>query len=226
MSKINHLRKNRYSQNGEDGVISYLLNNMKNLNGWCCEFGAFDGKYLSNTFNLVENFGFNAVYIEPNASRFKVLLETCEQYSNIVPVNQMVGIRGDYKLDTILSKTDIPKNFDLLSIDVDGIDYLIWEAFEKYEPKIVIIEINSSKKPDLLMTNEELDYDRLLDLTFKESPDSGVNFRTCYELGRKKKYKLFGHTGNMIFIHEDHVNDIQVASDENYLDYFDSSWLR
>ena len=66
-------RKNIYSQNGEDGVISSILaqigtNSPENC--WCVEFGAWDGKHLSNTFALVER-GWNAVYIEGDEIKFQ-----------------------------------------------------------------------------------------------------------------------------------------------------------
>ena len=49
-------RKNYNSQFGEDGIIEYLRDKL-NLSddGTCCEFGAWDGKTLSNTFHLVKN---------------------------------------------------------------------------------------------------------------------------------------------------------------------------
>ena len=57
---LNSYRKNVFSQNGEDGVILFLLKKLKLLNKnnglWCCEFGAWDGVNGSNTFNLVKNF--------------------------------------------------------------------------------------------------------------------------------------------------------------------------
>jgi hypothetical protein len=59
-------RKNIFSQNGEDGVISEILERLKlnKNNSWCCEFGAWDGIHGSNTFNLVKHSDYNAVYIE------------------------------------------------------------------------------------------------------------------------------------------------------------------
>mgnify|MGYP000430120018 CR=1 FL=1 len=53
-----------------------ILEKSKNL--WCCEFGAWDGVKGSNTFNLVKNYNFNAVYIESDRERFLDLLKTKE----------------------------------------------------------------------------------------------------------------------------------------------------
>ena len=67
---------NIYSQNGEDGVIEELLNRLNITNGWVCEFGAWDGIHLSNTFNLIKNKSFNAVLIEGDKNKYIDLLKT------------------------------------------------------------------------------------------------------------------------------------------------------
>ena len=73
---------NKFSQNGEDGIIQEILKRL-NLNNseekWCVEFGAWDGIYLSNTFNLVLN-DWNAVYIEGDKSKYIDLLNTVKKY--------------------------------------------------------------------------------------------------------------------------------------------------
>ena len=77
---LNKYKKNIYSQNGEDGILIHLLKKIKILKNdkdlWCCEFGAWDGIHGSNTFNLVKNYNFNAVYIEGDKDKFKDLLIT------------------------------------------------------------------------------------------------------------------------------------------------------
>ena len=69
---VNYLkfRKNIYSQNGEDGILEEIIKriNLKEIE--VCEFGAWDGKHYSNTFNLVENYSAKAVYIEQDSARF------------------------------------------------------------------------------------------------------------------------------------------------------------
>ena len=47
-------------------------------------------------------------------------------------------------LDQILSKTEIPKIFDVLLIDVDSIDYQIWESLHEYKPLLAVIEFNET----------------------------------------------------------------------------------
>lgn len=182
-------RRNIYSQNGEDGVLAELLRRMPGRSEWVCEFGAWDGKQYSNTFALVEK-GYKAVYIEGREDYYQDLLKTCESHPNIHPIHAMVNYEGDNTLDAILTETNIPIDFDILSIDIDSYDYQVWRSIEKYSPKIVVIEINSSISP--------------LDMTHIHGPGKeGTGFGPMLELGRSKGYTLVCHTGNMIFIRSD-----------------------
>lgn len=100
----NTYSKNIYSQNGEDGIIEEILKRLNINNGWVCEFGAWDGIYLSNTFNLVKK-GFNAVFIEGDVDRYKDLLTTANEYKNIIPINAFVDYNDTQNsLDNLLKK--------------------------------------------------------------------------------------------------------------------------
>jgi hypothetical protein len=65
---------NVYSQNGEDGVIAQLFKELGITRGYVCEFGAADGKFSSNTYNLITTGNFNGLYIESD----HVLYEKCK----------------------------------------------------------------------------------------------------------------------------------------------------
>lgn len=136
-----HLR-NVVSQSGEDGVLEAVFAILPEGNRWACEFGAWDGKYLSNTYNLVANHGWSAALIEASARRTADLRKTYADIERVICLNEMVDFKGAGTLDNILSKTAIPKDFDLLSIDIDGNDYHVWAAVTIYEPKVVIVEYN------------------------------------------------------------------------------------
>jgi hypothetical protein len=205
-------KKNIFSQNGEDGIIEEFFCRLGINSGWCCEFGAWDGKHLSNTFNLVQK-GFNAVYIEGDKEKFKDLLCTCNEHKNIVPVNKYVDLE-DNTLDSILSETVIPKDFDLLSIDIDSADYHIWKSLVNYKPKVVIIEINSSVDP--------------LDGNWIQTP--GTTYKTTafmptYKLGIDKGYTFVLHTGNMIFVRNDYFDKLNIDQPKHYISNFRKNWL-
>ncbi|MBN2138816.1 MAG: FkbM family methyltransferase [Sedimentisphaerales bacterium] len=130
------------SQYGEDGIIRKVLEVLGPGDKWCVEFGSWDGMNCSNTYDLIDKDGYRAVLIEGSGKRFKDLLKTFEGNDRVIMLNEMVGYDLATSLDRLLEKTDIPKNFDLLSIDIDGNDYHVWEAVKDYKPKVVVIEFN------------------------------------------------------------------------------------
>ena len=181
-------RKNYYSQFGEDGIIEYLTKKLGiEDNGVCCEFGAWDGKHISNTFHLIKNRGFSALYIEADEEKYKDLLETCKEFPKITPVHERV----DDNLDDIFERHQFPFDIDVLSIDIDSTDYDVWRTTLRVNPKIVIIEPDSSipawiKEP-----------------IYPTSPTGGANYFILEELGTQKGYTLACNTSNMIFVRND-----------------------
>jgi len=203
---------NIYSQNGEDGVIEELLNRLNITNGWVCEFGAWDGIHLSNTFNLIKNKSFNAVLIEGDKNKYIDLLKTVEDFTNIIPIEAYVDHNNtSNSLDNLLKNTNIPYDFDILSIDVDSYDYQIWKSLKDYKPKIVIIEINSSVKVD----NK--------DWIHTPGKYNGTGFKPTYELGLEKGYKFVLHTGNIFFIRNDLFEKLNITYN-NPLENFRNNW--
>jgi len=177
------------SQDGEDGIIEAIFDKLEITKGWCVEFGAWDGKHLSNTWNLWFNKGWNAVLIEGDQKRVKQLEENISEYPNVECLNCFVSYEGKNKLDNLLLRVDIPKEFDLLSIDVDGDDYHIWKALVKYFPKVVIIEYNPTIMPGI----------DLIDLQGERNFGSSALALT--NLAAEKGYCLIGCTStNMVFV--------------------------
>jgi hypothetical protein len=152
VSDFNTFARNVNSQFGEDGIIEEILSRIHKSatfrNGYCVEFGAWDGKHLSNTYNLIANRNYHAVLIEADPSKFNLLCKTLPQPS-VTKLNAFVTSEGDTTLDELLSHTDIPIDFDLLSIDIDGNDYYILKSLRKYRPKLICIEFNPTVPNDV-----------------------------------------------------------------------------
>jgi len=214
---FNSFGLNIHSQNGEDGVIAEIFKRIS-LNSsdeyWCVEFGAWDGVHLSNTFALVER-GWNAVYIEGESDRYRDLIATAKKFPKITPIESFVAPHGSdhNSLDKLLGQTKIPKDFELLSIDIDSYDCDVWESLENYMPKVVVIEINSSVPPGIFWRHGE--------------KTLGNSFSSTLKVGHNKGYTLVCHTGNLIFVRNDLVGDLDFP--QRYLDYpellFINDWL-
>lgn len=195
-------RKNYFSQNGEDGIIEKLIEQL-NLGQslFVCEFGAWDGIYLSNTFNLVIKHNATALMIEGDDEKYKELLKTSKKNTNIIPINKHVMQSGDNSLDNILEENDFPIDFDLLSIDIDSNDLEVWENLTKYKPKIVIIEINSHLTPDVIQIhNAQLGL-------------QGNSFKSTLDVSKKKGYTPIIHIGNLILLKNELLEKIKFDMD-------------
>ncbi len=215
ISPLDRYRSNFYSQNGEDGVIAEILNRLgltKNyLNLVVVEFGAWDGIFYSNTFRLVE-LGAKALYIEGSKSRFNILRKLSDKYKNVIPVNAYVSDIPNSKntLNSILKSNSIPLDFDVLSIDVDGLDLDIYKNIGEYRPKVIIIEI-VSEYGDILR-NEDI-------------PNRvGSTYSSTVDFLMSNNYSLICHIGNLIFIDNKYYNFIYKDSKYNSKNLYNPYW--
>ncbi len=132
------------SQTGEDGIVAKALSLLPSLNRWCAEFGAWDGQHLSNTFALVQRQQYNVVLIEADDRKYRQLCSAYPHKEQAIFINRYVGWSEDDSLDAIMAHHPVPPDPDLLSIDIDGNDYYVWQAVKTYRPKLVLIEYNPS----------------------------------------------------------------------------------
>ena len=189
---LNEFARNVTSQNGEDGIIEKVLEVIGDNDKWCVEFGSWDGKACSNTYRLITEKEYSAVLIEGNPKRYKDLLKTFGENHRVIPLNAFVGFDKETGLDSILKATDIPPDFDILSIDIDGNDYHVWEAARAYKPKIVVIEFNPTIPPTV---------------EFIQSADKrlmhGSSLLSITKLANSKGYELVcATTTNAIYVDE------------------------
>jgi hypothetical protein len=207
--KLNHqsiwlMRRqaNVFSQSGEDGILQAIFETIGTRNKWCVEFGAWDGVHLSNTCNLIRNHGWSAVQIEGDKDKFPDLMKNFEGHGNVHQINSMVGFTpGTDALHDILAATPVPFDFDLLSIDIDGNDWHVWDALENYQPRVVVIEHNGSVPNDVV---------------FIQDPDMSVNegcsLAALIGLGKLKGYEFCAvTTPNAFFVRQEEFPKLGIA---------------
>lgn len=199
-SYLLQFKSNVHSQGGEDGVLQKVLEILPEHDKWCVEFGAHDGIFASNTRNLIENCAYSAVLIEGSKARFTKLRKNYSGKENVIAVNQFVGFTENDNLDHILRKTPVPRNFDFLSIDIDGNDYHAWKACSEYTPKVVCIEFNPTIPTEIQFVQKS-----------DPSVNQGSSLRSLVELGKSKGYELVSVlTANAIFVKAEHYRLFEI----------------
>jgi hypothetical protein len=181
-----------FSQFGEDGIIAECLSRISAavpLDKWCVEFGAWDGVYLSNTCRLIREEGYSAVMVEGNLERFREL-EKNHPDSRVHKIQRWISLSGEGRLEKVLSTTPLPRDFDLLSIDIDSCDWHVWNSIESYRPKIVVIEFNPTI-PNCVSYVQPPDF----------SVRQGNSARAIDDLAHEKGYVLVAATTvNLIYV--------------------------
>lgn len=184
------------SQAGEDGVIAHVLGRLGIAKGWCVEFGAWDGEFNANTWDLVHNQEWKAVYIEANQTAFAKLIRNTATLPAVYCINEYIEIDGSRSLDALLSRTPLPKLFDLLVIDIDSNDWHIWKSLKDYQPKVVMIEFSEFCPPEIFYVKDPA----------APGPSSASLSAVC-DLGKEKGYTLVAVVGgNAIFVLNEYSN--------------------
>jgi len=171
--------RNVNSQCGEDGIIEAILAMLPTRDRWCVEFGAWDGRHLSNTRRLIDEAGYCAVMIEADKTSFSNLKKGFDANTNVTCLQAFVGYNPDNGLDALLKSTPCPLDFDILSIDIDGNDIHVWDAIQVYRPKLVVIEFNPRIPSAVAFTQQR-----------NPKIKWGSSLRALFELGLTKQYRL------------------------------------
>ena len=205
-SPLLEFSKNVVSQCGEDGIIEKIFATINPENKYCVEFGAWDGKYLSNCWNLIVNEGWSGSFIEGNEAKFKDLLATHGNNEKVSCIHRFVEFEGANSLDNILASVNAPQDLDLLSIDVDGTDYFIWESLNEFRPRVVVIEFNPTIPNDVV---------------FVQAKDSAINqgcsLLSLILLGKEKGYELVCCTNwNAFFVKAELYTRFEIPSNFIY----------
>jgi len=216
-AKLSDFRKNVYSQCGEDGIIEKIFETIGTTSKLCVEFGAWDGFHLSNTAALWTK-NWKGILLEANPARYQKLVENVKRYPCLA-IQAKVGSDETSRIESILGNHGIHEPIDLLSMDIDGNDYYVFQSLRTLRPRVIICEYNPTIPAHIDVYPEPDNY-------------FGCSVAALMRVAKSKGYQLAALTDvNAFFVHEDEFDKLaefetaleQIRIDD-YLTYLITSY--
>ena len=183
--RVPFIERREYAQNLEDGIIHTIFAKIGTTNKFYVEFGVEDG-IECNTRYLLKHKNWTGLLMDGEHANSS--LNLCTEF--ITAEN----------IEELFEKYNVPKDFDLLSIDIDGNDYWVWKAIKQYAPRVVIIEYNACypwKESKTIPYNANFIWDK--------TDYYGATLQALVKLGKEKGYTLIAtdsHGVNAFFVQD------------------------
>jgi hypothetical protein len=200
-----------YSQWGEDGLIQYLIDRVAIERPIFVEFGV--EKYSeSNTRFLLVNNNWSGLVIDGSEENI--------QYIKNDPIYWRHNLKAECafidkdNINSLIQKNGISGDIGLLSVDIDGNDYWVWDAINVVHPRIVVCEYNSLWGGKEAVTTP---YDKDFFRTSAHCSNLyyGASITAFTELADSKGYSLVGSNkagNNIFFVRNDLLQNLTVVT--------------
>lgn len=202
-----------FTYHGEDGIIYYLLQQMKGVPQVFVDIGAGDC-IKGNCANLATHFGWKGLFLDADGAQLAVGMNFYKHKMNQGVIKMVHSEVTPANVNTLLDEPLLKNGVGLLSIDIDGNDYWVWKAVEAIQPRLVVIEA----KVEFGYKNIIVPYGETNHRSVDEEYN-GASLEALRILGEKKGYKLVGAIAdgyNLFFVRKD--EDIPPASVPDILD--------
>ncbi len=215
-----------FSQNGEDGILDYLLTSLAIENPKFLEIGVGDFTECNTRF------------IFDRCSAKGTIIDCINNFEEKVKKNVELW-KGDLKIinkkinseniSDLIENSDCFFNLDIFSLDIDGIDYWVLNELPVKFSKIAVIEYNANFGPTL-----EISVPNIKNFNRTEYHYSnlcfGASLRAIINLMKSKGFKFIGVNKsciNAFFINEDFIQDLSLETvNERNLENFTNSNYR
>ncbi|MFM6473036.1 MAG: hypothetical protein ACKPGH_05935 [Dolichospermum sp.] len=128
-----------FSQWGEDGIIQFLIRNVPINRKIFVEFGVQNYTESNTRFLLINN-NWSGLVIDGGSEEISYIKNDPIYWQyNLKAVNSFITKDN---INQIISDNGIQGEIGLLSVDIDGNDYWVWQAIDCINPAIVISEYN------------------------------------------------------------------------------------
>jgi hypothetical protein len=211
---INDAEFRVFSQWGDDGIIQYLINKVPIEKNIFIEFGV-ENYTESNTRFLVMNNNWSGLIMDGSEENIDFIKNDIEIYFSYNILVMQAFITRENINDLIL-KNGIEGDIGILSIDIDGNDYWVWDAINCIKPRIVICEYNS-----MFGKSAKVSIPYRADFSRERSDISityyGASIAALNEIGKEKGYSLVCSNmagNNAFFVRNDLMENLTALSCE------------
>jgi len=201
-TEINQNEFQVFSQWGEDGIIQMLLRHIEIPNKIFIEFGV-ENYTESNTRFLLINNNWAGLVIDGSPEHINYIKQDAIYWQHNLKAVQAFIDKDN--INKLIAENGIKGEIGILSIDIDGNDYWVWQAINVVNPAIVIVEYNSRFGKDKAVTipynpsfiRSQAHYSMLY---------AGASLKALYNLAKSKGYSFVGCNSvgnNAFFIRQD-----------------------
>lgn len=177
---LNARRFRLHSQNDEDGMTLALFMIAGTGERRFAEIGC--GPNGGTSGFLAKELGWSGLMVDGDSDKMARLRAS----TSPTRVHALVRMIDASNVNDILREAGLTGELDLLSIDIDGNDLWIWEAIDAVDPRVVVIEYNSSLGADRSVT---IKYDPAF--TRRGLGNYyGASLRALVHSGRRRGYRL------------------------------------
>jgi hypothetical protein len=210
-SDINRSEFRVFSQWGEDGIIQFLIKNVVIERPVFVEFGV-ENYTESNTRFLLTNNVWSGLVIDGSAENIEYIRKDPIYWASNLKAEHAFITKDN--INKLLVSNGITGDIGLLSVDVDGNDYWIWQAIDTISPRIVICEYNSHFGSTAEVT---IPYDAsfVRDRAHFSKIYYGASISGLCSLAARKGYSLVASNSvgnNIFFVRNDLVGSLTVLT--------------
>ena len=145
--KLNHHEHQVFSQNAEDGILAEIFRRIGVESRFFVEFGAGNGLENNTAFLLTQ--GWRGCWMEADPALTKEIRRRFQEPLGNGTLKFLCDFITAENVESRFKHLGIPTKFDLLSLDIDRNTYHIWKALERFQPRVVVVEYNSTFPPEV-----------------------------------------------------------------------------
>jgi hypothetical protein len=190
-----------------------LLRHVDITNKIFVEFGV--GDYTeSNTRFLLKNDNWKGLLIDGSTSNMRKIQASHEHWQHDLTMECSFITKSN--INHLISKNGISGEIGILSVDIDGNDYWVWDAISCVNPAIVICEYNSLFGPSATVSTPYQD-DFYIYTAHHSGLYWGASIAAFNHLARQKGYSLIGSNSagnNIFFVRDDLVGELPCLTPE------------